>query len=164
MIEKKNLTARIVIDDPDPKDLVEHLKGRDLSPDLVSYLKQTVQRHKGGTRKINIPSTHKNVGVVLLGKAKLEETHLHMQDELHVFFAGKVVVVKWLVRGEEGLCVPEDVFSVLEIKKVKVEGEQVDVVLTASGNDFSILVDFALYTAPSTTLDIEHPLNQRPAD
>ncbi len=157
------MTARIVVEDPELKDLENHLAGRKICPLLLDYFRKVVAIHKGGTRKINIPSTHNDVGVALLISSSLEETYLQIHDELHVYLGGKVVVIKWKVRGEEGFCVPEKDLRQLEIKKVSVEEEKVDVTLTSLKADFSILVDFKLYSEKSTTLDIEHPLNQKPA-
>ncbi len=162
-MNQKNMTARIVVENPELKDLENHLAGRKICPLLLEYFRKVVAIHKGGTRKINIPSTHDNVGVALLGSSSLEETFLQMHDELHVFFAGKVVIVKWEVRNEDGFCVPTADLSTLEIKKVQVEGEKVTINLTSSKVDFSMLVDFELYSNETTTLNIDHPLNQKPA-
>lgn len=161
----KDVTARIVIEDPKLNDLENHLGGRMISPDLQAYFRKIVVLHKGGTKKINIPSTNNDVGVALLISSNLEETHLEIHDELHVFFAGRIVVIKWAIRGEDGFCVPEKDLSPSEIKKVSVEGEQVTVTLSALRTDFSMLVDFGLHTETSTTtIEIPHPLlNQRPA-
>jgi hypothetical protein len=162
-MNEKNTTARIVIDDPEIKDFESHLAGRKLCPHLLDYLKKVFALHKGGIRKINIPSTHDNVGVVLLGSSSLEETHLQIHDELHVFFNGKVVIIKWTIKGENGFCVPKGELSSLEIEKVLVEGEKVKLTLTSPRVDFPLTVDFEIYEGKSTTLEIPHPLNQRSA-
>ncbi len=162
-MDDKNITARIVIEDPKVKDLENHLAGRKICPHLLDYFRKVVALHKGGARKINIPSTHNDVGVALLGSSSLEETYLEMHDELHVFFGGKIVVVKWEVRGENGFCVPNEDLRSLEIGKVQVEGSHVTVTLTTPKVNFSLLVDFGLYAEKTTTLNIDHPLNQRSA-
>ena len=158
------MTARIVLEDPEKEDLKGHFANRNICPKLLDYLRKLVATHKGGTRKINIPSNHDNVGVVLLGSSSLEETHLQMHDELHVVYDGRVVVIKWEVMGKEGFSVPIKEFSSLEIEKVRVEGKQVTVNLVSLKNNFDIVVDFELYKDESTILNIEHPLNQKPAE
>ena len=158
----KNMTARLVVD-TDLKNLKKLLASRELCPHLVDYLKNVIALHKGGIRKINIPSTHDNVGVIILGSSSLEETHLQMHDELHVFFDEQIVIIKWAIRGEDGMCVPTGELSSLEIKKVLVKGKEVTIILSSPNMDYLMPVNFELYDTKYTVLDIPHPLNQRPA-
>jgi len=159
----KNMTVRLVLVDTDLKNLKKLLASRELCPHLTDYLKDIIALHKGGIRKINIPSTHDNVGVIILGSSSLEETHLHMHDELHVFFDEQTVIVKWNIRGENGMCVPPGELSSLEIKKVLVKGKEVTIILSSPKMDYSMPVDFEIYKDKTTVLVIPHPLNQRPS-
>ena len=159
----KNLTARIVVEDFEIKGLRDKLASRKLCPHLLDYLSKVIAIHEGGIRKINIPSSHQNVGVILLGSSRLEDTYLEMHDELHIFYDGKVIIIRWDIRDENGLCVPDEELSSLEIEKVSVKGKFVILTLSSPKIDFFLPINLDLYDGEKTIIDIPHPLNQRPA-
>ena len=102
----KSATSKIVIFEPDAAHLMQALASRDLSPGLVDFLKSLLKTKKWA-RKINIPSQHDDVAAVLVFTSALKEAGLEIFSELHVFFAGKIIVEKWQVVGEtENLSAP----------------------------------------------------------
>lgn len=126
----KTATQTIVISDPDGEILESKLEGRSLSPELFKFLNSLVKTNKW-TRKITVPSTHDDVAVVLLFTSNLKETGLEILSEIHVFFKGKTLTEKWEMLPENKLAssLQPNVFSSLDVEKVRVEGTAVHVAL-----------------------------------
>jgi hypothetical protein len=142
----KSTTKRIVIFEPDEENLHKALAGRDLSLALIDFLKNLLKTKKW-TRKINIPSGHDDVAAVLVFTTALKEEGLEILSELHVFFAGKIMVEKWQVVGgaERISLLPKEAFHAININKVRVQGDQVDVefsVPTVAGHSGGLIKTF----------------------
>lgn len=124
-------THRIAIFEPDEEALKKAVIGRDLSPGLAAFLQNLLKRKKWA-RKINIPSGHNDVAVVLVFTTALKEGGLEILSELHVYFAGQIIVEQWEVAGEAQRIhlLPKEAFRALDITKVRVEGSLVHVEFT----------------------------------
>jgi hypothetical protein len=125
---RRDTTSKIVIFEPDEETLQRALVGREVSPELGSFLKSLLQRKKWA-RKINIPSGHNNVAAALVFTTALKEAGLEIFSELHIFFAGKVFVEKWQVVGEREriALLPKEIFRSVDISKVRIDGARVQV-------------------------------------
>jgi hypothetical protein len=121
-------TGRIVLFEPDVDALQKALADREVSPDLGAFLHGLLKRKKWA-RKINLPSGHDDVAVVLVFTTTLKEAGLEIFSELHVFFAGKIIVEKWQIvgEGERIALLPKEIFRAIDIAKVRVEGLRVSV-------------------------------------
>lgn len=128
----KSATKRIVISEPDEEQLRQHLAGRDVSPGLGRFLKNMINGRKWA-RKINVPSTHDDLAAVLVFTSELKEHGLEISSELHVFFADRIFIEKWQVRGEQTSSAPTEMFRSVEIQKVRLEKNEVRVILKMLG-------------------------------
>jgi len=130
----KSSTSKIVILEPDQEHLEQQLAGRDLSPDLHRFLTNLLKTKKW-PRMINIPSGRDDLAAVLVFTTALKEDGLEILSELHVFFAGRIMVEKWVVLGETDRAtrLPKEALSPIVIEKVRAQGEQVNVEIAASG-------------------------------
>ena len=124
----KKSTTKIVIFEPDEEALRNALLDREVSVELDAFLKNLLKRKKWA-RKINLPSGRNDVAVVLVFTTALKEAGLEIFSELHVFFAGKIIVEKWQVVGEREriALLPKEIFRAIDISKVRVAGAQVSV-------------------------------------
>jgi hypothetical protein len=163
---KKSATSKIVIFEPDEEQLKRALVGRNLSPALVEFLKNLLKRKKWA-RRINIPSDRDDVAAVLVFAATLKEAGLEILSELHVYFAGKIVVEKWEIAGasEKIALLPKDVFRAIDISKVRVEGAEVSVEFSAPRMDRTsseTLVKIFDFSGDKPSIQIvPHPLLER---
>ena len=66
---------------------------------------------------------------MLVFSTTLKEGGLEIFSELHVFFEGRIMVEKWQVVGEteRTSLLPKEVFEVIDIRKVSVQGAEVSV-------------------------------------
>jgi len=121
-------TSRIVIFDPDEEGLRKALVGRKLSPELTKFLNDLLKRKKWA-RKIHIPSARDDLAVVLVFATTLKPGGLEILSELHVYFAGQVIVEQWEIAGENDHIhlLPKEAFRALDIAKVHVDGSLVHV-------------------------------------
>jgi hypothetical protein len=158
----KSTTKRIVIFEPDEEHLHQALAGRDLSPALIDFLNNLLKTKKW-TRKINIPSGHDDVAAVLVFTTSLKEEGLEILSELHVFFAGKIMVEKWQVVGgaERTSLLPKEAFHAININKVRVQGDQVNVefsVPTIEGHSGTLIKTFDFSVEGPQVRIVPHPL------
>ena len=163
----KSTTRKIVIFEPDVQQLENALVGRELSPELIEFLKNLLKRKKWA-RKINIPSTHNDLAAVLVFTTKLKEAGLEIFSELHVFFAGRVMVEKWQIVGEaeRTSLLPKEVFRAIDIKKVRAEGDEVKVEFSVQliGGDSSTRVKTFDFAADGPQVrEVPHPLLEQPS-
>ena len=164
----KSTTKRIVIFEPDEEHLHQALAGRDLSPALIDFLNNLLKTKKW-TRKINIPSGHDDVAAVLVFTTSLKEEGLEILSELHVFFAGKIMVEKWQVVGgaERTSLLPKEAFHAININKVRVQGDQVNVefsVPTIDGHSGTLVKTFDFSVERPEVRIVPHPLDEHSAD
>ena len=160
----KSTTKRIVIFEPDEEQLNKALAGGDLSPALVDFLNNLL-RSKKWTRKINIPSGHDDVAAVLVFTTALKEEGLEIVSELHVFCAGKIMVEKWQVVGgaERISLLPKEAFHAININKVRVEGNQVNVEFSVpmiGGNSGTLIKTFDFSVEGPEVRIVPHPLEE----
>lgn len=136
MAESKFFTQHVVIRDPEEKLLEEQLKNRALTPELLKFLKRLVKTKKW-TKKITIPSAHDDVAVVLLFTSSLKQGGLEIITEIHVFFAGRIVVEEWetLPESRNPSSLPVGIFASMDIEKVRVLDKQVEVALRMQAPD-----------------------------
>ncbi|MGB8167224.1 MAG: hypothetical protein WCF18_07005, partial [Chthoniobacteraceae bacterium] len=129
---QKSTTKRIVLFEPDQRQLKSALEDRELSPGLTAFLTNLLKAKKW-TRKINIPSGHDNVAAVLVFTTALRTAGFEILSELHVYYAGKVIVEKWQVVGEEEqiALLPKEAFHAIDIDKVRVQDGQVTIEVSA---------------------------------
>jgi hypothetical protein len=125
---KKSTTHKIVIFEPDESALKTALIGRELSGELTAFLMNLLKARKWA-RKINIPSGRNDVAAALVFTTSLKESGLEILSELHVFFAGSIIVEKWEVAGESQRksLLPNEVFRAIEINKVRIDGSRVHI-------------------------------------
>jgi hypothetical protein len=160
----KSTTKRIVIFEPNEEQLNDALAGRDLSPALSDFLNKLLETKKW-TRKINIPSGYDDVAAVLVFTTALKEEGLEILSELHVFFADRIMIEKWQVvgRAERISLLPKEVFHAININKVRVQGDQVNVEFSVPmiGGDSGTLIktfDFSV-EGPEVRI-VPHPLEE----
>jgi hypothetical protein len=158
----KATTSRISVFEPDQQALRKALLGRDLSPELHSFLNNLLKRNKW-TRKINIPSSYNNVAAVLVFTTALKETGLEIISELHVYFNGKVMVEQWHVRGGPNRLslLPKESFRTIDIEKVRVQGERVIVEFSipiAGGNSGTRIKTFDFAADEQRVRIVPYPL------
>jgi hypothetical protein len=168
MNTSKSTTSRIVIFEPDEEKLRKALVGRDITPGVVAFLKNLLKRKKW-TPKIVIPSGQDNVAVVHVFTTGLIEAGLEIFSELHVFFAGKIMVEKWLVSGgaERISLLPKEAFHAININKVRVKGAQVNVefsVPTIRGHSGTLIKTFDFSIEGPEVRIVPHPLDEHSAD
>jgi len=165
----KKSTTRIVIFEPDEEALKRALVDREVSPELAAFLKNLLKRKKWA-RKINIPSGHNDVAVVLVFATALKEAGLEIFSELHVFFAGRIIVEKWQVVGEREriALLPKEIFRAIDIHKVRVEGERVSVEFslpTTGAQSSEMLVKTFDFSGDQPRVEIaSHPLGDGEPD
>jgi hypothetical protein len=155
-------TKRIVIFEPDEAHLKTALEGRDLSPALVQFLKDLLHTKKWA-RKINIPSGHDDVAAVLVFTTALREAGLEILSELHVFFAGEVMVEKWQVVGEteQISLLPKEAFRAIDINTVRVQDAQVTVEFSVpmiEGHSGTLIKEFDFSVGGPRFRSVPHPL------
>jgi hypothetical protein len=127
----KSSTRRIVLSEPDGELLTKYLEGRQVSPALARFLKNLISVRKW-MRKINIPSGRDDLAAALIFTTNLKPGGLEIICELHVHFAGHVIVEEWEVLGEheQASALPGEMLRALEIDKVRARGDRVTVELT----------------------------------
>jgi hypothetical protein len=157
----KSTTKKIVLFEPDEEQLNQAMVGRDLSPGLVEFLKNLLKAKKWA-RKINIPSQHDDVAAVLVFTSALKEAGLEIISELHVFYAGKTMVEKWEVVGEEEQIslLPKEAFRAIDIHKVRVQGSSVNIeisVPTARGHSGTLIRTFDFSVEGPELRIVPHP-------
>jgi hypothetical protein len=155
----KSSTKKIVLFEPDQGQLTTALHDRHLCPELIKFLTNLLKAKKW-TRKINIPSNHNDVAAVLVFTTALKEGGLEILSELHVYYAGKVLVEKWQVVGEndEISDIPREMFSAIDILKVRADGSRVTIEFNApvaEAPTLSKVFDFA--QEGSTVRFVPHP-------
>jgi hypothetical protein len=160
----KSTTSRIVIFEPDEEKLRKALVGRDISPGVVEFLSNLLKAKKW-TPKIVIPSGYDNVAVVHVFTTGLIEAGLEIFSALHVFFAGKIMVEKWLVIGgaERISLLPKEAFHAINIDKVRVQGAQVHVefsVPTIGGHSGALTKTFDFSAEGPAVRIVPHPLDE----
>ena len=113
--------------EPDEEQLKRSLQGRELSPELATFLKNLI-RTKKWTRKITLPSSHDDLAVALVSTSTLKEGGLEIVSELHVFFDGDIIVEEWQMVGEreKTSALPKEMFGSISIHKVVLEGNKVN--------------------------------------
>lgn len=158
----KSSTTKIALFEPNQAQLKSALQDRELSPALVEFLTNLL-RTKRWTRKINIPSGHSDVAAVLVFTTALMESGFEIYSELHVFFAGKVMVEKWQVVGEKEQIslLPKQVFDAIDVNKVRVEDGQVFVEISApviGGHSGTLIKTFDFSAADLGVRVVPHPL------
>jgi hypothetical protein len=161
---EKSTTRQILIYEPDEDQLKKHLVGRNVSPGLRQFLRR-LMKGKKWARKINIPSTHDNLAAALVFTSELKEGGLEIFSELHVFYAGKIMIEKWPVVGENEKIssLPKEAFMSIEIDKVRIKpGDviQVTIQVPISGQKSKTAVrtfDFGAANEPDTRV-VPHPL------
>lgn len=157
----KVVTQQIAISEPDEDLLKKSLKQRNLSPELKVFLENLI-RTKKWAREITLPSCHEDLAVAFVSTSTLKEWGLEIVSELHVFFAGDIIVEEWQIVGEreKTSALPKEIFSSITIHKVSVDGDTVNVELQVpmSGGIKTILktFDFAMDGPRSRT--VLHPL------
>ena len=154
-------TTKIVLFEPDEEQLMNALGGRELSPALIAFLKGLLK--KKWTRKINIPSSHDDAAAVLVFTTVLKEGGLEISSELHVFFAGKIMVERWEVVGETERIslLPKEAFRAINIERVRVQGAQVNIefsVPTSGGHSSTLLKIFDFSAEGPEFRNVPHPL------
>ncbi len=159
---EKNVTTRIAIHEPDEEHLRKALADRDVSRELLEFLQNLLNANKW-TRKINIPSNHDDLAAVLVHTATLKESGLEILSELHVFCAGKVMVEKWQIVGENEPTsqLPEEAFRAISIDKVRLQGDQVTVecsVPTPDGPNRKLVKTFDFSVEVHEERTVPHPL------
>ena len=162
----KSTTSRISIFEPDEAQLKSLLADRELSPGLIEFLKNLLKRKKWA-RKINIPSGHDDVAAVLVFTTSLKEGGLEIFSELHVFFAGKIMVEKWQVVGESERTslLPKEVFRAIDINTVRIEGTKVNVEFSVpmfGGQSSSLTKTFDFSMEDAEIRVVPHPLLELP--
>lgn len=158
----KSTTKRIVLFEPDQAQLKAAVADRNLSAGLIEFLKNLLKTKKW-TRKINIPSEHDDLAAVLVFTTALRESGLEILSELHVNFAGNVMVEKWQVVGEEEeiSLLPKEAFHAIDIDKVRVQDGQVIVEVSApiiGGHSNTLLKTFDFTVEGPGVRFVGHPL------
>lgn len=158
----KSTTARIVLFEPDDEQLTKALADRNLSAGLVAFLRNLLKTKKW-TRKINVPSEHDDVAAVLVFTSALREAGFEIFSELHVFYAGKVMIEKWQVVGEaeQIAFLPKEVFHAIDVDKVRVEDGQVTVEVSApiiGGHSGPLIKSFDFTAEEPGVRFVPHPL------
>ena len=127
-IRAKTVTQHIAVSEPDEELLKKSVQGRELSPELATFLKNLI-RTKKWTRKVTLPSCHDDLAVALVSTSTLKEGGLEILSELHVFFSGATIIEEWQVVGEREriALLPKEIFRAIDISKVRVAGAQVSV-------------------------------------
>lgn len=138
------------------------LAGRQVSPGLAEFLKNLLKRKKWA-RKINIPSDHDDAAAVLVFTTQLKEGGLEIFSELHVFCAGRTMVEKWQVVGEDQQIslLPKEAFRAIDISKVHVDGLVVNVefsVPIVGGQSRTLIKTFDFSVEDSGVRTVPHPL------
>lgn len=130
--QQKSATKHIVISEPDEQQLRLSIEGRELAPGLITFLKRLLKASRW-TRIINIPSGRNDLAAVIVFTSTLKAGGLEIVSELHVFLAGRTIVEKWQIAGEneQKSFLAQRVFSAVDIQKVRVEGTVVTVELSA---------------------------------
>ena len=157
-------TTRIVISEPSEDQLESGLKSRELAPELVSFLRNLMKANRW-TRKINIPSARHDLCAALVFTSTLKESGLEIFSELHVFFAGRVMVEKWQVVGEteQTSALPQEAFSSVDIPKVRLNGTCVEVAIIGIGRGGELRTDTRRFEFGSEAQDarvVRHPLQK----
>jgi hypothetical protein len=121
-------TRKIALFEPNEELLFNALEGRELSSGLRQFLLGLLERKKW-PRKINVPSGHNDAAAVLIFTSVLKEAGLEISSELHVYLAGKVLIEKWQVAGENDriALLPKEAFRAIDIEKVRVNGSLVTI-------------------------------------
>jgi hypothetical protein len=158
----KSTTKRIVLFEPDQEQLKHALEDRELSPDLIAFLENLLKTKKW-TRKINIPSGQDDLAAVLVFTTALREAGLEILSELHVYYAGRVMVEKWQVVGEEEQIslLPKEAFHAIDIDKVRVQDGQVTIEVSApiiGGHSGTLIKTFDFAVEGSGIRFVSHPL------
>ena len=159
---QKSTTKKIVLFEPDEGQLKEALAERDLSAGLITFLKNLLKTRKW-TRKINIPSSHDDLAAVLVFTTALKEAGFEIFSELHVYFAGKVMIEKWQVIGESEQIslLPKEVFHAIDVNKVRVQDGQVIVEVSAptiGGHSGTLFKTFDFTVEEPSVRFVPHPL------
>jgi len=162
----KSNTQKIVLFEPNEEQLKNALIGRDLSPGVVEFLNRLLTSKKWA-RKINIPANIEDVAAVLVFTTTLKEAGLEILSELHVYFAGRIMVEKWQVVGESERTslLPKEVFRAIEISKVRVEGNEVKIecsVPMLGGQSSTITKTFDFSIEDPEVRIVPHPLLELP--
>jgi len=160
----KSTTSRIVIFEPDQDRLDKALLDRELTPELSDFLKNLLKRKKWA-RKINIPSGRDDVAAVIVFTTTLKEGGLEILSELHVFFAGKIMIEKWQVLGESERTslLAKEVFRAINIDKVRVEGSCVNVEFSVplpGRNSKPRVKTFDFAAGGPEVREVPHPLHE----
>ncbi len=138
------------------------VQGRDLSPGLIAFLSNLLKTRKW-TRKINIPSEHDDLAAVLVFTTALKESGLEILSELHVYYAGKIMVEKWEVVGarEQIALLPKEVFQAIDLDKVRVHDGHVTVAVSApiiGGHSEMLIKTFDFSVEGPSVRFVPHPL------
>jgi hypothetical protein len=162
----KSTTARITIFEPDEAQLDQSLVDRELSPELLNFLRSLLHRRKWA-RKINIPSGQTDVAAVLVFSTTLKEDGLEIFSELHVYSHGRIMIEKWQVVGgsERTALLPKEAFRAIDIKKVWVDGAQVHIefdVPMANGQTRPLTKSFDFSIENPEVRVVAHPLFDLP--
>jgi len=157
----KVVTQQIAISEPDEDLLKKSLQGRELSPGLTTFLENLI-RTKKWAREITLPSSHDDLAVALVSTSTLKEGGLEILSELHVFFAGDIIIEEWQVVGEREQisALPKEIFSSISIHKVIVDGDKVIVELQVpmSEGTKAILKTFDFAIDGPRSRSVLHPL------
>ncbi len=161
----KSLTKRIVISEPDEEQLSKALEGRDLTPGLMLFLKRLTKTHKW-MRKINIPSGRNDLAAVLVFTSALKGAGLEMFSELHVFFAGKAMIEKWQVIGEneQTSALRPELLTSIDLIKVREHEGCVQVHISApvmEGENKSLVRTFDFRNPTTAVRIVAHPLSEQ---
>ncbi len=135
-------------------------KRKKVSRKLKNYLIEMVSK-PAWPREIMLPSTHDNVAALLICEPGGEIGNLTISDELHLFFDGMIIIERWPYIANGGL--ERTAFKLLKIRKVKVSGQLVEVLLEEpeSGCQSAGLrrrFDFSDHTGEPVIKEVSHPL------
>jgi len=161
-IRAKTVTQHIAVSEPDEELLKKSVQGRELSPELATFLKNLI-RTKKWTRKVTLPSCHDDLAVALVSTSTLKEGGLEILSELHVFFSGATIIEEWQVVGEreKTSALPKELFTSVDIYKVQVVDGKVQVELTLpleDGTEKTIVKTFDFADGGPKTRSVPHPL------
>lgn len=158
----KSDSRKIDIVEPSQECLDKAIIGRDVSAGLAQFLKNLLRRQKW-VRKINIPSGQDDVAAVLVWTTTLKSGGFEMLSELHIYFAGRIMVEKWEVAGEMERIrsLPQESFQAIDITKVRVEGEVVTLEFTVprpGGESSAYVTTFDFTGGEPDVRTVVHPL------
>jgi len=160
--KSKSDSRKIAVFEPSQECLDEAVVGRDVSAGLREFLKSLLERKKW-VRKINIPSGRDDVAAVLAFTTTLKAKGLEILSELHIYFAGRIMVEKWEVAGEmeKIRSLPKEAFQAIDITRVLVEGSLVTVEFTVpkpGGKSSSYVTAFDFAGEGPEVRTVVHPL------